>query len=106
MKIVGSFSKRCSLARENNVANSQINSFLQFACMQMAAEAFLLRQDEAVIPAGDISSRLQTGNFHASHFGPAQAQQFVDKYEVLAQYRNDPLLGGGAGFSGTLFKNR
>jgi hypothetical protein len=76
--------------------------------MQMAAEAFLLEgADLGVIqPDNVIRARLERGNFHAARFMPVQAEQFVADYEVLAQFRNDPQLPGGAGFSGTLFVNR
>ena len=93
------------------MANNQINKLLEFANMQMAAEAFLLRQGEASMAAvlpQDIVDRLKEGNTHASKFTPIQATQFTAQYEVLAQYRNDPLQlnGTGMGFSATLFKNR
>ena len=93
------------------MANGQINKLLEFANMQMAAEAFLARALDAVPnkPPDDqaeIASRLVLGNTHASKFMPVQAEQFTAQYEVLAQYRNDPLKAGGTGFSGTLFKNR
>ncbi len=90
------------------MANSQIQKYLEFANMQMATEAFLLRAtDNGALPDNlEIVGRLNTGNTHASKFTAGQAEDFVSRYEVLAQYRNDPLLGGGAGFSGTLFKNR
>lgn len=54
----------------------------------------------------DVRERLIEGNTHASHFTPTQAADFVNEYTVLAQYRNDPLLPGGTGFSGTLFKSK
>jgi Ca2+-binding RTX toxin-like protein len=90
------------------MANNQIKRLLDFANMQMAAEAFLLRDtDNGVIPADNvIRDRLENGNFHASVFTPTQAEKFVSDYQVLTQYRNDPTLAGGTGFSGTLFKNK
>lgn len=85
------------------MANNQIRKLLEFANMQMAAEAFLLQgPDGGIIQADNvINARLVTGNAHASIFMPVQAQQFVDKYNVIAQYRNDPLKAGGTGFSAT-----
>jgi Ca2+-binding RTX toxin-like protein len=91
------------------MAHGQINRLLEFANMQMAAEAFLSQIGDDIPnlpPAGQVRARLVAGNFHASKFMPVQAQQFVDTYEVLAQYRNDPLLPSGSGFSGTLFKHK
>ena len=90
------------------MANDQINRLLEFANMQIAAEAFLLQaEDGGVLPGGDvIKSRLELGNTHASKFTPVQAEQFTAQYEIVTQYRNDPLAAGGTGFSGTLFKDR
>lgn len=91
------------------MANNQINKLLEFANLQMASEAFLLRQDG--ISIGQLTNqqlrdRLVEGNTHASLFTAVQAEQFTAQYEVLAQYRNDPQKAGGTGFSGTLFRNR
>jgi hypothetical protein len=91
------------------MANKEINKLLEFANMQMGAEAFLVRQDG--ISIGQLTdqqfrARLVAGNTHASNFNPVQAQQFTTKYQVLAQYRNDPQQAGGTGVSGTLRKNR
>ncbi len=105
------------------MANGQINKLLEFANMQMAAEAFLARETDSIPnqPAqSDIEARLKEGNTHTNIFTPTQATQFTDTntgYDVIAQYRNDPLLPepaspgappavGGTGFSATLFKNR
>lgn len=91
------------------MANEQILQLLEFANLQMAAEAFLSQSGDLIPgrpPEGEIETRLEDGNTHNSRFTSVQAQRFVDTYEVLAQYRNDPLLGGGSGFSGTLFRNR
>src|SRR5258706_4047610 len=77
--------------------------------MQMAAEAFWLRQGESSIgqlTQQQLFDRLVEGNTHASKFMPVQAEQFTAQYEILAQYRNDPRSASGTGFSGTLIKNR
>ena len=58
------------------------------------------------MPAGAVSTRLQEGNTHLSRFTQSEADKFASDYEVLAQCRNDPRLASGAGFSGTLFRNR
>jgi hypothetical protein len=94
------------------MVNGQINKLLEFANMQMAAEAFLTRASDIVPnrPAEeDIDARLRLGNTHASNFTPVQAEQFTAQHEVVTQYRNDPLdqtNGAKSGFSGTLFRNR
>jgi Ca2+-binding RTX toxin-like protein len=91
------------------MANSGINRTLEFSVLQSAGEAFLsLETDDFPNrpPSGDIRNRLIDGNAHANKFMPTQADEFVDRYEVLAQFRNDPLLSEATGFSGTLFRNR
>ena len=91
------------------MANGQISKLLEFANMQMAAEAFLSTVDDPIPnspPPQDIKARLELGNTHTNIFTPTQATQFTTQFEVVAQYRNDPLETGGTGFSATLFKNR
>jgi len=91
------------------MANGQLNRLLDFANMQMAAEAFLSQSVDDTPnrpPESELRTRLEDGNTHTSKFMPAQAEQFVAQYEVLTQYRNDSLLPGKTGFSGTLFRNR
>lgn len=89
------------------MANSQISKLLNFANLQIAAEAFLVEGDEVVPSPADVSRRLTRGNEHASKFTPVQAEQFVRDLEVVTQYRNDPLQAGmGTGFSATLFRCR
>ncbi len=88
------------------MANNQINGLLEYANLQMAAEAFLIEGNELAVPEDRYLGRLTRGNTHASRFTEVQATQFTIDYEVLTQYRNDPLKTGGAGFSGTLFKKR
>lgn len=75
----------------------------------MAAESFLLQRNETdvrVLSDQAIRVRLEAGNTHASKFTVSQAVSFLAQFEVLAQYRNDPVLTSGTGFSGTLFRNR
>src|SRR5262245_16892644 len=90
------------------MVNNQIQRYLEFANLQMAAEAFLIRDiDNGVLPGeARLQARLVQGNFHPSRFLQEQAEQFTAQYQVLGQYRNDPLLDGRSGFSGTLFRNR
>ena len=89
------------------MANPSVRRLQEFAGLQMASEAFLVRSGDgrSVAPDTDVSSRLEEGNFHASHFISLQAEKFVKKYRILAQFRNDPQLSGGSGFSGTLFQD-
>lgn len=91
------------------MANGQINKLLEFVNLQMAAEAFLSRQGDAIPNQpnqADIFARLVDGNYHAGQFTSVQAQQFATQYEVVTQYRNDPLKSDDTGFSATLIKNR
>jgi hypothetical protein len=92
------------------MANSQIQQYLRFANLQMAAEAFIVEQGSggnAVVPSdAEVRDRLVRGNFHASRFSLETAQDFIDTYEVIAQDRNDPREPTGTGFSGTLFRDR
>lgn len=93
------------------MANGQIGRLFEFANMQMAAEAFLSRAGDQVPnapPEDQIKRRLEEGNTRTNFFTPVQATQFTAQYEVLAQYRNDPLQlnSTGTGFSGTLFRNK
>jgi hypothetical protein len=68
----------------------------------MAAEAFLSQRVDVTPntpPAEDLQQRLEAGNTHITKFLTTQAEQFTSDYEVLAQYRNDPQLLTGSGFS-------
>lgn len=78
-----------------------ISEYLKFANLQMAAEAFLVRDDGTV--RDDIAAALIAGNNHASRFTETQAIKFTDPVEgwtVLDQRANT-----ATGFSGTLFTN-
>ncbi|OGA04114.1 MAG: hypothetical protein A3H35_09190, partial [Betaproteobacteria bacterium RIFCSPLOWO2_02_FULL_62_17] len=91
------------------MADERIERLLEYANQQLAAEAFLSRFDDdepGRPPENRILARLQSGNGHASKFVFSEAEKFAAEYEVLAQFRNDSLLAGGSGFSGTLFKRR
>jgi Ca2+-binding RTX toxin-like protein len=80
--------------------NNLAQSFLRFANLQMASEAFLQG-----VSVGTEQPRLATllvaGNSHASRFPDALAQKFADEYEVIAHKANT-----STGFSGTLFRRR
>ena len=91
------------------MADGQISKLLEFANMQMAAEAFLSMAGDLtpnIPPPQDIKGRLELGNTRTNTFTPVQAQQFTEQFKVLTQYRNDPLKLGDTGFSATLFKKR
>ena len=85
------------------MGGGQIARIEQFVQLQLAAEAFLLESVETIPPIDRVEARLVRGNTHVSRFLESEAARFVHDYEVLAQYRNDPLLSTGSGFSGTLF---
>jgi len=52
------------------MANNRIKTLLEFANLQMASEAFLVRhEDGGTIPTGPlVADRLIEGNTHASRF--------------------------------------
>lgn len=82
---------------------------IDYARAQLAAEAFLARtENSGALPdsEAELERFLAAGNTHASRFSASEARNFLSRFEVLAQVRNDPLLGGGAGFSGTLVRRR
>ena len=89
------------------MSDGQITRLAQFVYLQLAAEAFLSLEVDGIgnpPPPDQMQAHLTEGNTHVSKFLPDQAAQFTSDYEVLAQYRNDPLLSTGQGFSGTLFR--
>src|SRR4029078_2081111 len=91
------------------MATGEINRLLQFVGLQLATEAFLSQSSDDIPnkpPTDQLLERLEDGNTHAAKFLANQAIQFISDYEVLAQYRNDPLLSTGSGFSGTLFRTK
>ena len=86
--------------------------YLEFANLQIAAEAFYGKIND--IPNWQIEGlgniynenlilpeRLKYGNDHTSKFTETLAQEFMDKWEMLAHIANT-----GAGFSGSLFRAR
>ena len=91
------------------MANELVRGISGFASLQMAAEGFLidpLDPGSSFDDPATLARRLVLGNTHASKFALTLADDFVAQYQVLAQYRNDPVLTSGTGFSGTLFRNR
>lgn len=75
------------------------SNLLQYANLQMAAEAFLVDDNPPHALKGALQKALTDGNFHASKFTELQAKEFLENWEVVAQQRNT-----GTGFSGTLFR--
>lgn len=75
---------------------NEIISYLNYANLQMAAEALL----DTVQQVG-ITKALTTGNNRSSKFTPTQAQQFVDGGWTVVEHISNTTTG----FSGTLFQN-
>ena len=80
----------------------------ELAIKQIASETFLTRNGDPQIGVDDLelSRRLRFGNGHVSKLLGPQADEFLSRYEILAQRRNDPLDPTGTGFSGTLIRDR
>nr|WP_295784969.1 putative Ig domain-containing protein [Rhodoferax sp.] len=72
---------------------------LNYADLQIAAEAFLVNDDGTL--KGNLKSALIEGNFHSSKFTEPQATNFLAHWEVVAQKPDTT-----TGFSGTLFRNK
>lgn len=80
------------------MATPTITDYLKYANLQMAAEAFLVRNDGTV--RGDIVAALMEGNKHALRFTETQATAFSAQWKIIDQKANTP-----TGFSGTLFQS-
>ena len=87
------------------MASNRIAEYLKYANFQMAAEAFLQDLDISS-SASNMQSRLVIGNNHASKFPQLLAEQVAQDWVVVNQRANTPQIGGGTGFSGTLFRSR
>lgn len=74
------------------------STWLKYANLQMASEAFL---DDYLLGVKTYKQVLIDGNKHASKFTETQATAFVAEYTVVAHIPNT-----GSGFSGTLFKDQ
>ena len=76
---------------------------LKFANLQIAAEAFLLTDEDHPKPksGSDLIAALVDGNNRSLKFTQTQAEAFSDEWEVVAQKANT-----ATGFSGTLFRNK
>ena len=84
------------------MSKSKLSTWLEYANLQMAAEAFLIDRDTGVPRfSGDaLTLALIEGNGHNTKFTSTQAAQFAAEYTVVAHQQNT-----GTGFSGTLFKD-
>ena len=76
-----------------------IANYLEYANLQMAAEAFLVNKDGVLLTGDNLKQALIIGNNHASKFTETQAQDFADHWKVIDQCPNTD-----SGFSGTLFQ--
>ncbi len=74
---------------------TEIQTYLKYANLQIAAEAFL----EKIESLGFVKT-LTEGNNRSSKFTQVQAEDFASKYTVVAHQANT-----STGFSGTLFKD-
>ena len=92
---------------------NKIVELLKFANLQMAAESFLQPRPNYLSGGGDhldasdptsFRIMLGEGNTHSSRFSAAQAIEFSQDWDVVAHKANAPLVAGGTGFSGTLFR--
>lgn len=72
-------------------------TYLKYANLQMAAEAFLA--DGKI--GNDLKNALEVGNKHSSVFPSTLATEFASEWEVVKHQKNT-----STGFSGTLFKHR
>ena len=79
------------------MTTSTIATYLQYANLQMAAEAFLVNPDGSV--KDDLKTELKNGNAHASRFTDTGATEFLKHWDIVNQEANT-----STGFSGTLFK--
>ncbi len=82
--------------------SNTLSTWLDYAHIQMAAEAFLIDEQRKLQSSGqNLANRLfDPGNNHSLKFTQTEANDFAAKYEVLDQNPNT-----GSGFSGTLIKN-
>lgn len=92
--------------QNTNIPNAA--TLLEFASLQVAAEALYGKQD--VMPNWEKKTNLfnenlinseflKDGNNRTSRFTPTQAEEFAQKWEIVSHVANT-----GTGFSGTLFR--
>jgi len=81
------------------MANESIATYLKYANLQMAAEAFLCDDNGKIFTDDLFIKALVAGNNHASKFPDALATEFASQWEVVAHQPNTD-----SGFSGTLFR--
>lgn len=79
-----------------------LSTWLKYAKLQLAAEAFLINENGVKLYSDDaLSGALIDGNKHSSKFTKTQATEFAAQYTVIDHQPNT-----GTGFSGTLFKDK
>ena len=94
--------------QNTNIPNAA--TLLEFASLQVAAEALYGKQD--VMPNWEKKTNLfnenlitpellRKGNDRTSKFTATQAEEFAQKWEIVSHVANT-----GTGFSGTLFRAR
>lgn len=72
---------------------------LKYTNLQMAAEAFLVDNNNRVLLDDQLLQALKNGNNHSLLFTDTLATEFAAQWDVVAQKANTP-----TGFSGTLFR--
>ena len=84
------------------MSTNNLSTWLKYANLQMAAEAFLIDDQGRQLFSGPLlEAALIKGNKHASKFTETQAKDFATRYKVIAHIPNT-----GSGFSGTLFQDQ
>ena len=83
------------------MATQEIATYLKYANLQMASEAFLVDATGKILAGKPLVDALIYGNGHPSRFPTLLAEEFANTWEVVAQQENTP-----SGFSGTLFREK
>jgi len=79
------------------MSTSELSTWLKYASMQMASEAFL---DRYLSDSMSLQQALTMGNDHSSKFTATLAGQFASKYEII-----DHIPNTETGFSATLMQD-
>jgi len=81
------------------MATQEIATYLKYANLQMAAEAFLVDTTGKTLSGKPLVDALVYGNGHPSRFPALVAEEFAKDWKVVDQKANTE-----SGFSGTLFE--
>lgn len=95
---------------QNPSAKNEIGTYLEYAHLQIAAEAFIKEsrgktfeigknEDKEEREGEKLAKDLIEGNWHSSKFSKTLADEFVKRWKVVRHIGNT-----GTGFSGTLFE--